>query len=272
MENYKSSNVTLDDIVFEGRNKTYGAYVLRKLYNDHVLRALVVASLLFGTALASPVIYKALSNEEGKEEVVDKVVELKNIEPPPIDPNTPPPPPPPPAPPPPKVSTVRFVPPEPAPDEEVTEPDPPKQEELKEVAIATETVEGDPNADADLIVDESGPSVIGGEPAEDQVFVAVEQMPEFEGGMAALGKYLSKSIKYPAAARNANIQGTVFVGFVVGHDGKIRDVQVLKGIGYGCDEEAIRVVSSMPAWKPGKQSGRAVSVKYSLPIRFALSQ
>jgi protein TonB len=165
---------------------------------------------------------------------------------------------------------VRFVPPEPVPDEEVVEPDPPKQEELKEVAISTETVEGDPNADPDIVIEEEAPTILGEGDGEETVFQVVEQMPEFEGGMTALAKYLQKNLKYPAQARNANIQGTVFVGFVVGNDGKIRDVSVLKGIGYGCDEEAKRVVQTMPPWKPGKQSGRAVSVRYSLPIRFVM--
>jgi protein TonB len=270
MENYKSPNVTLDDIVFEGRNKSYGAYLLRKVYNDHVLRALLIAGLVFSLGMATPVIVKLLGPAEEEEVLNTKPVELKDIEPPPIDPKAPPPPPPPPAPPPPKVSTVRFVPPEPVPDEEVVEPDPPKQEEIKEAVIATETVEGDPNADVNIVIEEAAPSIVGEGEGEETVFQVVEQMPEFEGGMAALSKYLSKNLKYPAQARNANIQGTVFVGFVVGNDGKIRDVSVLKGIGYGCDEEAKRVVSAMPPWKPGKQSGRAVSVRYSLPIRFVM--
>jgi protein TonB len=270
MENYKSPDLTLDDIVFEGRNKSYGAYLLRKIYNDNVLKALVISALLFSVGMATPVIVKLLGPAEEAEEVDNRVVDLKQIEPPPIDPNTPPPPPPPPAPPPPKVTTIRFVPPEPVPDEEVVEPDPPKQEELKEVAISTETVEGDPNADPDIVIEEPAPTILGDGGGEETVFQVVEQMPEFEGGMSALAKFLQKTLKYPAQARNANIQGTVFVGFVVGNDGKIRDVSVLKGIGYGCDEEAIRVVSSMPPWKPGKQSGRAVAVRYSLPIRFVM--
>lgn len=270
MEKYKSPDLTLDDIVFEGRNKSYGAYLLRKVYNDHVLRALAISALVFSLALATPVIVKYLSPAE-EEDVLDQtVVDLKQIEPPPIDPNTPPPPPPPPAPPPPKVSTVRFVPPEPVPDEEVVEPDPPKQEQLKEVAISTETVVGDPNADPDIVIEEAAPTILGDGGGEETIFQVVEQMPQFEGGMAALGKYLQRNLKYPAQARNANVQGTVFVGFVVGNDGKIRDVSVLKGIGYGCDEEAKRVVSAMPPWKPGKQSGRAVAVRYSLPIKFVM--
>ncbi len=272
MENYKSPDISLDDIVFEGRNKSYGAYFLRKIYNDHVVKCLLFGALVVSAGIAAPFFLLAIRPVE--EEVLDTTpVELKNIEPPPIDPNTPPPPPPPAAPPPPKISTIKYVPPVVAPDEEVVEPDPPKQEEMKEVAISTETVEGDLNADPNLIIEEPSAGTLIGEPAtEETIFQVVEQMPEFEGGQSALYKYLGKNIKYPAQARNGNIQGTVFVGFVVASDGKIKDVQVLKGIGYGCDEEAVRVVSTMPAWRPGKQSGRPVSVRYSLPIKFTLQQ
>jgi periplasmic protein TonB len=105
---------------------------------------------------------------------------------------------------------------------------------------------------------------------EEQIFTIVEEMPSFPGGEAELFKYLGKTIKYPQMATDAGISGVVYVTFVVGKDGKISDVKVLRGIGGGCDEEAIRVVKSMPTWKPGKQRGKAVPVQYNLPIRFTL--
>lgn len=105
---------------------------------------------------------------------------------------------------------------------------------------------------------------------EEQIFTIVEEMPSFPGGEAELFKFLGKNIKYPQMASDAGISGVVYVTFVVDKDGKIRDVKVLRGIGGGCDEEAIRVVKSMPAWKPGKQRGKAVTVQYNLPIRFTL--
>ena len=85
-----------------------------------------------------------------------------------------------------------------------------------------------------------------------------------------MGQYLGKNIKYPAAASRANVSGKVFLTFVVNTDGSIQDVSVLKGLGFGCDEEALRVVRGMPKWKPGKQSGRNVRVKYNLPVSFVL--
>jgi len=105
---------------------------------------------------------------------------------------------------------------------------------------------------------------------EDQIFTIVEQMPKFGGGDADLLNYLAKNIKYPQMAKESGISGTVHVTFVVGKDGKVGEVRVLRGIGGGCDKEAIRVVSSMPDWKAGKQRGKPVSVQYNLPVKFVL--
>jgi protein TonB len=101
------------------------------------------------------------------------------------------------------------------------------------------------------------------------VYKEVEQMPEFPGGLKGLQQYLSSNLKYPRAAKRAKVTGTVFVGFVVDRNGLIKDAQVLKGIGYGCDEEVQRVVMAMPAWKPGVQDGQTVAVRYALPVQFA---
>ena len=105
---------------------------------------------------------------------------------------------------------------------------------------------------------------------EEEIFTIVEEMPKFPGGIEALFSYLSKTLKYPAMAKDANIQGKVYVTFIVDRDGSIANAQVLRGIGGGCDEEAIKVVKSMPKWEPGKQRGKAVRVQYNLPINFIL--
>jgi periplasmic protein TonB len=104
----------------------------------------------------------------------------------------------------------------------------------------------------------------------DQIFDFVETEPTPVGGMNAFYKYVNDNIKYPAAARRMGIEGKVFLVFVIDTDGKINDVQVVKGIGAGCDEEAIRVVSNAPKWNPGKQRGRPVKVRMRLPITFKL--
>jgi periplasmic protein TonB len=105
---------------------------------------------------------------------------------------------------------------------------------------------------------------------EAQIFMVVESMPEYPGGEAALYAYLAENIKYPQMAKESGIQGRVFVTFVVERDGRVTDVRVLRGIGGGCDEEAIRVVQGMPKWTPGKQRGKSVRVQYNLPVKFTL--
>lgn len=105
-----------------------------------------------------------------------------------------------------------------------------------------------------------------------EIYLVVQNQPEFKGGMAGLNRYLAENIRYPTAAQRANVQGRVFVNFVVTKEGDIADVQILKGLGFGCDEEAIRVVSRMPNWKPGSQDGRVINVRYNLPIAFVLEE
>ena len=105
-----------------------------------------------------------------------------------------------------------------------------------------------------------------------EIFTVVEEQPQFKGGMAKLGEYLSQQLKYPAAAAKARVEGKVFISFITTKSGEIADVKVLKGIGFGADEEAVRVVSQMPRWIPGKQDGKAVNVRYNLPIWFQLEE
>lgn len=271
-----AKDATLDDIVFANRPKEYGAYDLRTSYRKFSTRALLIGSAVALLGIFAPRIIDAIAPKEAPEMNMQEV-DLMKLPPPPIDPNEPPPPPPPPVEVP-KVNTVQFLPPEVKPDQEVPEETPPPAvEELKEAVAAEKTQEGDPNAEEVIAAPEesAGPSkaevvVEAPAPKEEEVFTVVEQNPEFVGGQSAMYAWLGKNIKYPAAAQRANISGKVFVSFTVNTDGSITDAQVLKGLGFGTDEEAIRVVKSMPKWKPGKQSGRAVRVKYNLPISFQL--
>ena len=109
------------------------------------------------------------------------------------------------------------------------------------------------------------------EPDPDEIHIAVEEVPEFPGGVAALMAYLRKNIKYPAICRENNIQGKVIVTFVVNKDGSIVDVEVAKGVNPSLDKEAVRVISQMPNWEPGRQLGRPVRVRYSVPVSFRLN-
>ncbi len=108
------------------------------------------------------------------------------------------------------------------------------------------------------------------EVVEEEIFVFVEEQPGFPGGDAELYKYLGENIKYPDLARNGKIEGEVFVRFVVEKDGSISNVRVMRDIGGGCGNEAVRVVKAMPKWKPGKQRGKAVRTEFNLPVRFTL--
>lgn len=105
-----------------------------------------------------------------------------------------------------------------------------------------------------------------------KVFLVVEQQAEFPGGLQQMYKFLGENIIYPAAAVKANATGTVFLSFIVDTQGSIRNIEVLKGLGFGLDEEAIRVVSKFPRWKPARQSGQTVNVKYNLPINFQIKK
>jgi TonB family protein len=107
---------------------------------------------------------------------------------------------------------------------------------------------------------------------EEEVFTIVENMPEFPGGQKALYEFLVKNLKYPAKAKKKGISGKVYVNFVIGKDGQVRDIKVIRGVHKLLDKEAIRVMKAMPKWKPGTQRGKNVNVSYNLPINFKLSR
>lgn len=109
------------------------------------------------------------------------------------------------------------------------------------------------------------------ETAEAEIFMVVEESPQFPGGDEARIRFLAENISYPAEAREASIQGTVYITFVIEKDGTIADVRVLRGIGGGCDEEAVRVIRKMPRWLPGKQRGKPVRVQFNMPIKFSMA-
>lgn len=113
--------------------------------------------------------------------------------------------------------------------------------------------------------------VVEEEVSEVEIFTVVEEAPSYPGGDEARIKFLQENIKYPQMARESGIAGTVYVTFVVERDGNVTDVKVMRGIGGGCDEEAIRVIKAMPKWNPGKQRGKPVRVQFNMPIKFTLA-
>ena len=145
------------------------------------------------------------------------------------------------------------------------------QLEIVEDDVKVEDIEINAEVDQAEVIEEYVPvEVEEEEVVEQEIFQIVEEMPAYPGGDQKLMEFIAKGIKYPQIARETGIQGRVFVGFVVEPDGSVSNVKVLRGIGGGCDEEAMRVVKSMPKWKPGKQRGKAVRVSYMLPVNFKL--
>ena len=155
-------------------------------------------------------------------------------------------------------------------------PPPPKiQPEIIEVPDEEEIEEIEVNLDVEITEEKAIEAIVFEEPVEeevaDEVFTIVEQQPEFPGGMGAFYQYVHKKLKYPSQARRMGIEGRVFVQFVVDKKGNITEVQAVRGIGAGCNEEAVRVIKSSPKWKAGKQRGKAVKVRMILLITFKLA-
>jgi periplasmic protein TonB len=255
------------DILFEDRNQSYGAFTLRKESGSRHLLAILVTVSLFTLGVMLPTIIKKVMPKEKVTHV--EVTELASLKPEQNKKNNdeskkievqeykP------------VKATVAFVPPVIKPDEEVSNTDTIKTvEELNNArgAIYTETHAGviddatAVNPDVEQIIEDTAT----------KVYSFVEQMPEFPGGEEQLRKYLASNIRYPEIAQENGIQGRVFVSFVVGKDGYITDIQVVRGVDPSLDREAIRVIKAMPPWKSGKQNGAAVRVSMSLPVNFKL--
>ena len=234
-------NSSLDDLVFENRNKNYGAYDLRKRYGSVILLSLLIGAGFYVLSFSTPYIISKFASMEKPAEK-KKIAYTELSEPPPIDKNTPPPKLPD-IPPPPK--TIKFTPPEIKPDEEVKQEDViPPVEQVQKTDPSTETNDVDPNATVDF--NDVAPPVIE---KKKEPFMYVEQMPTFPGGEKAMYDFLAKNIRYPPAAREANLEGKVTLMFVVNEDGEISDITLKRdGVGGGCAEEAIRVVKTMPKW------------------------
>ena len=269
------------DMVFAGKNKEYGAYQLRKGTsgrNINSLLTLVIAAALVGGFLAWKVIeqkqaeeqqaymeamelarlQKQAEKEKKKPEKVQPKVEMKKEIPV-------------------ARETQKFTAPVIKKDELVKEENQVKQMDQLDakVAVGTKDEEGvkDRTVEAvrsDIAVAAPPPPPAPKPEVSNKVFDVVEEMPSFPGGQAALMSFLSSNIKYPVVAQENGVQGRVIVGFVVERDGSITDVKVMRSVDPSLDREAQRVVRAMPRWKPGKQNGSAVRVKYTVPVVFRL--
>ena len=269
------------DMVFAGKNKEYGAYQLRKGTSGRNIKALlilIIAAALVGGFLAWKVIEQKQAEEQ---QAYMEAMELAKLQeqakkekkkPEPIKP---------------KVEqkkeipvareTQKFTAPVIKKDELVKEENQVKQmDQLNDkVAVGTENKEGvkDRTVEAvrnDIAVAAPPPPPAPKPEVANKVFDVVEEMPSFPGGQGALMAFLSSNIKYPVVAQENGVQGRVIVGFVVEKDGSISDVKVMRSVDPSLDREAQRVVKAMPKWKPGKQNGSAVRVKYTVPVVFRL--
>ena len=273
MDNAQLAKASLNDIVFEGRNKAYGAYVLRRLYQRHVTRALIIATAIFSLLVFFPLIAQYLKDKLPKEEKKN-LQENVLMDAPPLDDTKPPPPPPPPEappPPPPKLTTIKFTPPVVKKDEEVKKEEVPDQEELKDKTVSTVTVKGNTDAPDLSELSGTGDKVVE-EVVENKVYTYVEQMPELPGGggQGAIVAAIQKAVRYPPMALRNQVEGRIFASFTVNPQGDVTDVKVVKGLGSGLDEETIRAIKTLPKFRPGKQNGRAVSVSFTVPITYKI--
>ncbi len=244
------------EIVFEGRNKVYGAYELRKSNPKTTVRSLIIGSVLFGFAIAAPLLINLIPKGDDDTTLDQKIVTVKL--PPKEKPkeNIPPPPPPPP-----KVDVQKFVKPVVAKADEVTE-EPPKIVDIKDKKLGAETIKGDPDAELTVEPVGNGPADIVD---DNNIYstAGIEVKPDFPGGMAKFYKFVGNNYRTP---EEEGLAGKVYVTFVVEKDGSLTDIKVVRDIGFGTGKEAIRVLKSCPKWNPGEQNGKKVRVLHSLPI------
>ncbi|MDP4245602.1 MAG: TonB family protein [Bacteroidota bacterium] len=275
MEANKVLNASLLDIIFEGRNKQYGAYQLRKTYNWRLIKALlgmVIVTILFlGAYTIASRKHEAIAKALYVRDVqLEQVSEEKKNEPPP---------PPPVKQEPPKVEVTKFTPPRIVKDNEVNEDEkPPEQQRLQDTRIGAINQEGvkdegviSPNgADAGKGV-VAAPAVKETEDY-DKTFMKVEIESEFPGGLGAWMRYLNKNFRYPDEALSNEIQGTVIVQFIVDKEGIVSEVEAISGPTQGgLREEAIRVIEKSGKWTPAIQNGRKVKSYKRQPVIFKMS-
>jgi periplasmic protein TonB len=268
---------SLNDIVFEGRNKAYGAYALRQNYNRELLKAAAISfsSTLFLFGIFYLVVQsdadsnRIPNNAVGNKKVYELMPEPilpKAIIPEPIQP------------------TTNVTPAVAAPKIKATT----AFKEIKIVSNETLVTDIIPSQTDFMLSDPGLQNVAGENPLNSAIlegneteqtentevtapFLAVEQMPEFPDGLAAMYKFINKNLRYPAQAQARGLEGNVILTFIVGATGQITDIKVLQDIGGGTAEEAQRVIAKMPNWRPGRQNKKAVPVRFTLPIKFKLN-
>ena len=258
MAKEKNNAPAFDDIVFEVRNKEYGAYKLRRRYSRNVSIALLIGIVILATAIITPFLNAKAAENRTKRAERQVVVKMETLDQPNQQVAPPPPPPPPPSD---VVQQQKYVPPQVV--------DSIKPEEVKQLMTADQAQTEVTNKEVVEVQQQVKEEVQEAEP-EEVPFVVVEEMPMYPGGDVELLKYIAEHTQYPEVAKENNIQGKVIVRFCVTAKGGVSQVSVMKSVDPELDKEAIRVVNTLPAFKPGKQGGKAVPVWYMVPITFTL--
>jgi protein TonB len=272
MEANKILSSDILDILFENKNKDYGAYNLRRTYNKRITRALIITASIALLAVGGSLLASKLTDKGDKKIKIQEVTladvkqEEKKIIPPP---------PPPPKVEPPKVEMKQFTPPVIKKDEEVEKP-PPPQEELKEAKIDVVNQEGikDENIATPVVIDEGKQIVeVKKEEDENKIFDKVEIEAKFPGGDAKWRQYLERTLNANVPVDNGAPEGTytTVIQFVVDKEGNISDVRAMTNHGFGMEEEAMRVIKKGPAWTPAVQNGRQVKAYRKQPITFQVT-
>ncbi len=274
MEINKILSADVLDIIFEGRNKEYGAYQLRKTYNKRLMTALIVTAAIIVLSFGGYILANLFNTDGEKKDMVVQDVQLEEIKQ--EEKKEEPPPPPPPKPPePPKVEMAKFTPPKIVKDEEVKEEEkPPEVEKLEETKIGTVNQEG--VKDEGIVappVEDAGKGVVEApkkvEEDWDKTFTKVEIESEYPGGSAAWQRYLNKTLRYPQDAIDNEIQGTVVIQFIVDKEGNVSEVEAISGP-EELRSEAVRVIKKSGKWTPAVQNGRQVKSYKKQPIVFRL--
>lgn len=269
MEINKILNADILDIIFDGKNKLYGAYDLRRTYDTRLKKALLLTASLALLVFLSSVFAEMVGKKKAAVvEVLDtQMAEVKNDEPPP-----PPPPPPPKAPPPPEINQIKFTPPKIVKDEEV-KPDEKIEEIKEEQVISTKTVESENTNQVVQAPIDAPPAEGPKSDDEDKIFTKVEKEADFPGGTSAWARYLERNLNAQVPVDNGAPEGnhTVVVKFIVSKDGTISDVTCLRDPGFGMCEEAVKIIKKGPKWTPALQNGRNVNAYRQQPITFAVS-
>ncbi len=273
MEANKILSADILDLIFEDRNKEYGAYNLRKTYNRRITRALIITASVAALAIGGSLLASNFKNSKDKKVKLQEMTltEVKQEE----EKKIIPPPPPPPKVEPPKVEMKQFTPPVIKKDEEVEKP-PPPQEELKDAKIDVVNQEGikDDNIATPVVIDEGKQIVEEKKPDdENKIFDKVEIEAKFPGGDGKWRQYLERNCNAQVATDAGAPEGTytTVVQFVVDKEGNISDVKSMTNHGYGLEEEAVRVIKKGPNWTPAVQNGRQVKAYRKQPITFQVT-